>query len=124
MIRLVAGDRTGVVILRDRKADGSHVLLECTEFVPSGGGGVLGLPSDDEEFPMLAVQKNTEMYAEKERKQPFRLEIDLTEMPPGELRFNNREFIEEAVASADAEKIRLSPEDASRWGWIRRRHAN
>jgi len=33
----------GVVILRDLTPDGSYGLLECTEFEPSGGGGVLGM---------------------------------------------------------------------------------
>jgi len=120
MIRIVARDRTGVVILRDYKPDGSYVLLECTEFEPTGGGGVLGLPADDEEFPMLAA-RNTAAYAETAGKKPFHLEVDLTEMPPGELRFHNREFIEEAVSVADLEKVRITPQDADRWGWIRRR---
>jgi hypothetical protein len=123
MIRVAARDKTGIVILRDYRDDGSYVLLECHEFEPSGGGGVLGLPEDDEIFPMLraAEEHKTFAHAERTQKKPFSLEVDISAMPRGELRFTSREFIEQAAEEAQvAEKVKITPENAERWGFLRR----
>jgi len=119
MIRVVARDRTGIVILRDERDDGSYVLLECEEFEPSGGGGILGDPADDEEvFPLLA--ENIDIHAKRTGRQPFRLDVDISDMPRGELRFRNREFIEQAVEQAERERVAITPETADAWGYIGR----
>ncbi len=123
MIRVATGDKTGIVIVRDDREDGSYVLLECHEFVPSGGGGVLGLPDEEEEFPMLrdVAENKTLAHAERTQKRPFSLEIDISSMPRGELRFSSREFIEQAAEEAEvAERAKITPENAEQWGFLGR----
>jgi len=126
MIRVVGRDKTGIVILRDSRPDGSYVLLECQEFTPSGNGGVLALPDTDEEFPMLLAVREVQegktlIHAERTNKKPFSLEVDISAMPRGELRFHNREFIEHAVDEAEkTERTEITPENADRWGFMGR----
>jgi hypothetical protein len=121
MIRIVDRGRSGLVILRDDRDEGRYVLLVCQEFQPSGGGGIIDLPADAEEYPMLPKAKQrTVAHAELTNREPFSLEVDIGAMPRGELRFTNREFIEQAVAEAEAghEVVRIEPENAQSWGYI------
>jgi hypothetical protein len=123
MIRVVDREKTGIVILRDERDNGSYVLLVCQEFEPTSGGGVLGLPEDEETFPMLrdVAENTTRMHAERSNKKPFTIEVDLSNMPPGELRFQNREFIEQAVQESEVVKrVKITPENAESWGYLGR----
>jgi hypothetical protein len=84
MMRVVARGKSGIVILRDKRPDGSYVLLQCEEFTPTGNGGVLGLPDaeKDEEFPMLLTyaHRRTTIHAERTGTMPFSLEVDISAM--------------------------------------------
>jgi hypothetical protein len=122
MITVEGRGKTGTVLLRDTRPDGSYVLLECQEFTPTGGGGVLVLP-ESEEFPTISsadLEKKTRMYAERVNKEPpFSLEVDISAMPAGALRFTNRAFIEKAVEESEvAKKTEISPGNAEAWGYI------
>jgi hypothetical protein len=122
MITVAARDKTGVVILRDHRDDGSYVLLECRVFSPGGDGGVVVLP-DEEEFPMLRAAEETErlMRLEAADEKPFSLEVDVSAMPPGGLRFNNGKFVRQAAEAAQVgERARITPDNARRWGFLGR----
>jgi hypothetical protein len=121
MIRVADDEKTGIVLLRDERADGSYVLLVCEEFERTGGRGVLGLPADDEEtFPMLQdAEDNTRIHAERTKKKPFTIEVDLSNMPPGELRFQNGEFVEKAAQESQVlKRVEITPENAEEWGYV------
>lgn len=127
MLTVAARGKTGVVILRDHREDGSYVLLECREFVPGGGDGVLGLPEDEEEFPMLreTEERKARLHAERLEKKPFSLEVDISAMPPGGLRFHIRRFLRRAAEEAEvAERVEITPENANRWGFLGRQREN
>jgi hypothetical protein len=123
MIRVVARGKSGLVILRNRKPDGSYVLLQCEEFQPTGGGGIIGEPDDEEEeeFPMLHLaERRLRRHADRTGAEPFSLEVDITTMEPGELRFHNREFIEQAIEHAYDGEVAITPANAEEWGFIGR----
>jgi hypothetical protein len=124
MIRVAARGKTGTVILRDERPDGSYVLLVCEEFEPSGDGGVLDLPADEEEYPMLGLaEKRTVRHARMTGTDSFNLEVDISAMPPGELRFRNREFIEQSVEQAAiTQRAEITPDSAASWGIIGGEH--
>lgn len=120
MIDVLARGHAGVVILRDRRPDGTYVLLECHEFEPTGGGGVVVRPDPEEEFPMIAAKRRAKDTARLADAEPFSLEVDISAMPPGRLRFSNREFIEQALAESEEsqEKTQITPDNAARWGYL------
>jgi hypothetical protein len=119
MLTVLARGRAGIVILRDSRPDGTYVLLECHEFEPTGGGGVMVTP-DPEEFPMVAARRRESDVAQLAQAESFSLEVDVSEMPRGQLRFSNREFIEQALAEAEESrrKTQITPENAAQWGYL------
>lgn len=66
-------------------------------------------------------ERETLMHAERTNKKPFTLEVDISAMPRGELRFRNREFIEQAADEAEiTQRTEITPENADRWGFMGR----
>jgi hypothetical protein len=70
---------------------------------------------------LRASQDRTFAHAERVGKKAFSLEIDISEMPRGGLRFSSREFIEQAAKVAEElESIAITPENAEQWGFLGR----
>jgi hypothetical protein len=115
-IEVYIREKSGTIILRDKRDDGTVILLVCQEYEPSGGGGVVVAPDKDEEYPMYAA---LERRAERAGLSRFRLEVDTSDLSPEPLRFTTREFIEAAGQAVDrgVERVELTTETAKEWGY-------
>lgn len=114
-----ARGRSGEVLARDTRPDGTVVILVCKQWDSPIGNGVVvgpGEPAKEDktllgEFPLFGV------HAEEK---PFRIVIDTTGLPAGPMHFRSERFLEAAseAASEGATEVVLSRHNAEFWGLI------
>lgn len=112
-IQIVARGSAGKIIIRDRREDGTIIVLVCEEFEPTDGGGIIIPPDDDENdgpYPMLVQRGIVE--------QSFTVEVDTTALPGGPQLFTSREFLEQALdtAAQGVRRVSIDLENSARWG--------
>jgi hypothetical protein len=120
-IHVVHREASGVVILRDVRETGVAVLLACQQ-IPgiAPTGGTVYTPSagvgEDETFPMIADRAVSNANLSPQR---FRIEVDMSAMPPGLQPFAMERFVERAVEAAQRgeERVELTPYTAHEWGY-------
>jgi hypothetical protein len=119
MLTVVGRGKSGAIIVRDDRGADAYVLLICEEVEPSGGGGVVAAPDEIWPTGRESVENMAFALGKTTGTEPFTLDVDISQMPPGELRFRSREFIEKAVDTAEtAERTYITPENAKQWGYV------
>jgi hypothetical protein len=123
MLSVVGRGKSGTIIVRDDRGGGAYVLLVCEEVEPSGGGGVVATP--DEIWPTgREIEEAALTLGNATGKEPFSLEVNISQMPPGELQFRSREFIEKAVDTSETTReASITPDNAEAWGYVGREMA-
>jgi hypothetical protein len=112
--------RTGTVVIRDDRNDGSYVYLLCQELhAHEPGGGIIVAPDPPEYFPTGAVDRAAHLHAESTGKSAFSLDVHIGEMPPGEIAFRQSSFVTKAIEESQrGERTWITPQNADEWGYV------
>jgi hypothetical protein len=116
---LTRNDEMGVVFVQDERPDGTIVVLTCR--AAGGQGGVAApshQPQEEEFWYPLAEQMGLSAQERGLRGRQFRLVLDTSQLPAGQLSFDVDRFVERAREAADEGEsiIHLNENTAASWG--------
>ena len=122
-LKVIAEGRHGDVIVLRRKADGTVILLACTEYIsPSEASGTTIVPDSDEKDAQAPADppKQDGVFPMLESASDQSLVIDISEMPAGILQFTPERFSRHAIAmlrNGETETA-LDEQSASEFGYM------
>lgn len=116
-IIVLSRGRSGEILIKDEREDGTQVFLVCRPYDDERTTGVFAGPGpadDDGVYPML------EARFKAAAEPPFKLTLDTSRLPAGQIEFRSEAFILKAgeIARSGADHVTLRPEDLPEWGFV------